>query len=97
MKKVIPMTPKGTIHHDELCPQESRITAVEEKITTIFHNQGKIESTLDKLDKTQDKLAISIAELNRTFQVLKVIGGILVTLFGGIAVFIITEIIKMIH
>lgn len=97
MKKVIPMTPKGTIHHDELCPQESRITAVEEKITTIFHNQDKIESTLDKLDKTQDKLAISIAELNRTFQVLKVIGGILVTLFGGIAVFIIIEIIKMIH
>ena len=97
MKKVIKMTPKEIVHHDELCPQESRITAVEEKITTIFHNQDKLEGTLDKLDKTQDKLAISIAELNRTFQVLKVIGGILVALFGGIAVFLVTEVIKMIH
>lgn len=97
MKKVITMTPKENVHHDELCPQESRITVVEQQVATIFHNQDKIESTLEKLDKTQDKLAISIAELNRTFQVLKVISGILTALFGGIAVYLITELIKMIH
>lgn len=97
MKKVIKMTDKEFLHHDENCFQESRITAVEEKVITIFHNQKKLEDTLEKLDKTQDKLAISIAELNRTFQVLKVIGGILVALFGGIVVFIITEVIRMIH
>lgn len=91
------MTPKVNRHSDELCPQESRLTAVEEKIVTIFHNQDKLEGTLNKLDKTQDKLAISIAELNRTFQVLKVIGGILVALFGGIAVFLVTEVIRIIH
>ena len=91
------MTDKEFIHHDESCFQESRITAVEQQVATIFHNQDKIESTLEKLDKTQDKLAISIAELNRTFQVLKVIGGIIMVLFGGIAVFLITELIKMIH
>lgn len=83
--------------HEDYCKQESRITAVEEKVSTIFHNQDRFEATLEKLDKTQDKLAVSIAELNNTFRVLQVIGGILVTLFAGIAVFLITELIKMIH
>lgn len=83
--------------HDDYCKQESRITAVEQQVNTVSNNQNKFEDTLKKLDETQDKLAISIAELSNTFKVLQVIGGISVTLFAGIAVFLITELIKMIH
>lgn len=95
--KVRTMTEKGIHNNDEHCFQESRITAVEQQVTTIFHNQDKLEKTLEKLDKTQDKLAVNIAELTNTFRVLKVIGGILTALFGGIAVYLITELIRMIH
>lgn len=96
--KVMKMTKNNEFSHsDDYCSQDSRITKMEEQLKTVFHNQNTFEKTMEKLDETQDKLAVSIAELNNTFKVLKVIGGILVTLFGGIAVFLIVELIKIIH
>lgn len=50
---------------------EKRLTSNEEKIKTIFTQNNKLEETLKKLDCTQDRLAIEIAELNNTFTILK--------------------------
>ena len=53
------------------CQQGQRITALEEKVTTIFHNQERLERTLDKLDDTQDALREEIAKLNKTLTILQ--------------------------
>ena len=75
---------------------EKRLTSNEEKVKTIFKHTDKLEETLKKLDCTQDKLAIEIAQLNNTFTILKWLVSILIALFGGIFVFLITELIKII-
>lgn len=75
---------------------EKRLTSNEEKIKTIFTQNDKLEETLKKLDCTQDRLAIEIAELNNTFTILKWLISILITLFGGVFVFLVTELIKLI-
>lgn len=75
---------------------EKRLTSNEEKIKTIFTQNDKLEETLKKLDCTQDRLAIEIAELNNTFTILKWLISILIALFGGVFVFLVTELIKLI-
>lgn len=53
------------------CQQGQRITALEEKVTTIFHNEERLERTLEKLDDTQDALREEIAKLNKTLTILQ--------------------------
>ena len=53
------------------CKQGQRITSLEEKVTTIFHNQERLERTLEKLDDTQDKLREEIAKLNKTLTLIQ--------------------------
>lgn len=75
---------------------EKRLTSNEEKVEVVLNQTDNLEYTLKKLDATQDKLAIEIAQLNTTFNILKWLVSILIALFGGIFVFLITELIKII-
>lgn len=84
------------VREEQFTNIENRLTANEEQIKTIFKQNTRLEQTLTKLDATQDKLAIEIAELNNTFNILKWLVTILITLFGGISVFLVTELIKLI-
>lgn len=89
-------TNNNCIREDQFTNIENRLTANEEKIKTIFKQNNRLEETLNKLDATQDRLTVEIAELNNTFNILKWLVTILITLFGGIFVFLVTELIKLI-
>lgn len=84
------------VHEDQFIDLEKRVTSNEEQIKTIFKQNTRLEQTLNKLDATQDRLTVEIAELNNTFNILKWLVTILITLFGGIFVFLVTELIKLI-
>lgn len=84
------------VREEQFTNIEKRLTSNEEQIKTIFKQNNRLEETLNKLDATQDKLTVEIAELNNTFNILKWLVTILITLFGGIFVFLVTELIKLI-
>lgn len=92
----MPPEPHDCFHEEQFINIEKRLTSNEEKVKTIFKQNDKLEETLKKLDCTQDRLAIEIAELNNTFTILKWLVTILIALFGGIFVFLVTELIKII-
>lgn len=84
------------VREEQFTNIEKRLTSNEEQIKTIFKQNNRLEETLNKLDATQDRLTVEIAELNNTFNILKWLVTILITLFGGIFVFLVTELIKLI-
>lgn len=84
------------VREEQFTNIEKRLTSNEEQIKTIFKQNNRLEETLNKLDATQDKLTVEIAELNNTFNILKWLVTILITLFGRIFVFLVTELIKLI-
>ncbi|MGN0176653.1 MAG: hypothetical protein ACI389_02325 [Methanobrevibacter sp.] len=84
------------VHGEQFINLEKRVARNEEKIKTVFIETDKLDETLKKLDNTQDRLAIEIAELNNTFTILKWLTSILIALFGGLFVFLVTELIKII-
>lgn len=84
------------VREEQFTNIENRLTSNEEQIKTIFKQNNRLEQTLTKLDATQDKLAIEIAQLNTTFNILKWLVSILIALFGGIFIFLVTELIKLI-
>lgn len=96
LKEMTHNTNNNCIREDQFTNIENRLTANEEKIKTIFKQNNRLEETLNKLDATQDRLTVEIAELNNTFNILKWLVTILITLFGGIFVFLVTELIKLI-
>ena len=84
------------IHTEQFTRIEKRLTSNEEKVKTITTETTRLEKTLDKLDATQDKLAIEIAQLNSMFNTMKWLIGVGIALFGGIFIFLIKELIKLI-
>ena len=78
------------------CIQEQRISRLEEKVKTIFLQQDKIDETLELINKTQVQLLQEITHLNSIIKTLKWTLGILIAVFGGVFVFILSEIIKLI-
>ena len=78
------------------CPQEERIARLEEKVKTIFLLQDKLDETLELINKTQVEILKEITHLNSIINTLKWTMGILIAVFGGVFVFIVSEIIKMI-
>lgn len=82
--------------NNHYCTQEDRIARLEEKVKTIFLQQDKIDETLDLINQTQIQLLQEITHLNSIINTLKWTLGILITIFGGVFVFILSEIIKLI-
>lgn len=86
-----------TNKNTEICTKEAEIAILEQRIGVIETNEDKIEQILISFEKTQDLLREEIQKLNTTFNVLKWSLGISITMFAGIFVFLITELIKIIH
>ena len=78
------------------CIHEERIARLEEKVKTIFFEQSKIDDTLELINRTQIELLQEITHLNSIINTLKWTLGILIAVFGGVFVFILSEIIKLI-
>lgn len=78
------------------CIHEEKLARLEEKIKTIFAQQNKLDSTLELINKTQLELLQEITHLNSIINTLKWTMGILIAVFGGVFVFIVSEIIKLI-
>ena len=78
------------------CIHEERFARLDEKIKTIFLQQDKIDETLELINKTQIELLTEITHLNSIINTLKWTLGILIAVFGGVFVFILSEIIKLI-
>ena len=78
------------------CIHEERLARLEEKVRTIFIAQDKLDETLDLINRTQMELLQEITHLNSIINTLKWTLGILIAVFGGVFVFILSEIIKLI-
>lgn len=80
-------------HH---CIHEEKLARLEEKVKTIFLQQDKIDETLELINKTQIELLTEITQLNSIINTLKWSLGVLIAVFGGVFVFVLSEIIKLI-
>ena len=80
----------------QYCIHEEKLARLEEKVKTIFLQQDKIDETLDLINKVQIELLQEITHLNSIINTLKWTLGILIAVFGGVFVFILSEIIKLI-
>lgn len=87
---------KLTNDQQHYCIHEEKLARLEEKVKTIFLQQDKIDETLELINKTQVKLLQEITHLNSIINTLKWTLGILIAVFGGVFVFILSEIIKLI-
>lgn len=83
-------------HNCQHCVNEKRIAKLEEKVKTIFFEQDKFNDTLQLINTTQVELLKEITHLNSIINTLKWTLGILIAVFGGVFVFILSEIIKLI-
>ncbi|MBP5422935.1 MAG: hypothetical protein J6Y78_10895 [Paludibacteraceae bacterium] len=83
-------------HYQVHCINEERIARLEEKVKTIFLEQNKLDETLELINRTQIQLLQEITHLNSIINTLKWTLGILIAVFGGVFVFILSEIIKLI-
>lgn len=84
------------ISDQHFCMQEDRIARLEEKVKILFLQQDKIDDILELINQTQIQLLQEITHLNSIINTLKWTLGILIAVFGGVFVFILSEIIKLI-
>lgn len=85
------MTPHKNQHTSEICPQESRITRLEERSIQSENREKNFEETLESLNKTLQELCELQAKTQATFETLK---WIIMLFIGPVIVFIISEVIK---
>lgn len=90
------MTPHKN-NNDKNCYQEHRIIKLEHDIQSTKNTTEKHEQLLEELNRNIQTLNEIIISLKTTFNTLKWVLGIIVALFGGIFIFLITELIRLIH
>lgn len=81
---------------DEKCIHEAEIAEIKHQIKTLYSQDARIEKTLDKIDNIQEMLLQQVTTLNSTINTLKWSVAIFITATGGIFIFLITELIKLI-
>ena len=94
--QVMKMTPHKN-NNTKNCYQEHRIIKLEHDIQQNKNTTEKHEQLLEELNKNIQTLNEIIISLKTTFNTLKWVLGIIVALFGGIFIFLITELIRLIH
>lgn len=82
--------------HD-VCRKEAEITRLEERVRTLFSEYQKLNETLNLINQTQIELLTQITNLNSIINTLKWTLTIMIAVFGGLFVFILSEVIKIIH
>jgi len=92
-----PPTTQVPINGGNHCIKEADISRLDEKVKTLFLEHQKLNDTLDNLNNTQMELLKQITNLTSIINTLKWTLTIMVAVFGGLFVFIVSEIIKIIH
>lgn len=82
---------------NDKCYNEHRIIKLEHDIEQNKKTTTKHEQLLEDLNKNIQQLNEIMISTQATFQTIKWVLGIIVALFGGIFVFLITELIRLIH
>lgn len=79
------------------CIKQEEIARLGEKIKTLFLEYEKLNDTLRTLNTTQMELLTQITNLGSIINTLKWTITIMIALFGGLFIFILSEVIKLIH
>lgn len=84
------------VHNQDYCKQEATIASIKERLDKKHDEIEDLSQKTDNLDVAVTELKVAITELNSTISTFKwfVMAGI--GLFGGILVFLMTELIKLI-
>lgn len=83
-------------HNQDYCKQESKIASIEERLSKKHDEIDELNQKTDKLDEAVTELKVAITELTSTISAFKWIVMAGIGLFGGILVFLMTELIKLI-
>ena len=90
-------TASKSLQVHDVCRKEAEITRLEEKVKTLFSEYHKLNETLTLINQTQIELLTQITNLNSIINTLKWTLTIMVAVFGGLFVFILSEVIRIIH
>lgn len=82
-------------HH--VCINQAEIARLSEKVKTLFLEYDKLNETLATINATQKELLVQITNLGSIINTLKWTITIMIAFFGGLFVFILSEVIKLIH
>ena len=80
--------------HD--CNQEARLALIEDRLNNKHKEISNLETKTQRIDENLIALRVEITELTSAMNSFKWVVGVGIALFGGVAVFILQEIIKMI-
>lgn len=80
----------------EVCLKEKDIAKLQEQMKTAFKKDETLQETINKFDNTQSELIEAVTTMNATFKTLIYVGGVVGTLLGGLSLFLVTELIKII-
>ena len=92
-----PHASSKSLQTHDVCRKEAEITRLEEKVKTLFSEYQKLNETLNLINKTQIELLTQITNLNSIIDTLKWTLTVMIAVFGGLFVFILSEVIKIIH
>lgn len=84
------------MNSEGICTQESRITHLETISAKRDDEIQMLNNSLTVLNKELSLIKTSLVALESTFSTIKWLMGLCIALFGGIFVFLITELIKLI-
>lgn len=84
-------------NNEPYCKNESRIVKLEEQVDQHHKITDEHAELLKEINKNISNLCRMMSRTQATFDTLKWVAGFIVALFGGAFIFIITELIKMIH
>ena len=90
-------TASKSLQAHDVCRKEAEITRLEERVRTLFSEYQKLNETLNLINQTQIELLTQITNLNSIINTLKWTLTIMIAVFGGLFVFIFSEVIKIIH
>ena len=82
---------------NHICIKQSEIARLSEKVKTLFLEYEKLNDTLKAINATQMELLKQITNLSSIINTLKWTITIMIAFFGGLFVFLISEVIKLIH
>ena len=84
-------------NNQHICIHQAEIARLSEKVRTLFLEYDKLNETLTTINATQKELLIQITNLGSIINTLKWTITIMIAFFGGLFVFILSEVIKLIH
>lgn len=82
---------------DDLTEQANCLTKLTNEVTRLATIMSENQTSRKEHGEKIDKLEVQVTQLNSTLNTLKWIITVFIALFGGVVVFLITQLIQMIH